>query len=526
MSAGEVPYVCAVRSRVRFLSLILVTAAIAAGLLLIPSKRSGAQTVTLALTAPPGTPVVGVGDPLPVGAIEPGFVGLSLEYSALPAYAGTGESGLDPVFVQLIRNLTPGQAPVLRIGGDSTDTSWVAVPGMRRPRGIKYRIGPAWLRTAGALTRALHARIIFGINLEADSTKLAALEARALIGAVGRSSVEALEVGNEPELYGSFRWYTAPDGIGFPGRPANYDLRSYIRDFANFAASLPSVPLAGPATGSLKWMARMRSFVTAAPQLGLVTAHRYPLDRCFTARTSKKYPTISHLLARSSSVGLADTIAQDVSIAHADGLRLRVDELNSVACEGKRGVSNTFASALWVLDTLFQMARVGVDGVNVHTLPGSQYQPFRLTRSDDRWLGRVEPEYYGILMFTQAAPPGSRLLALSGSQRSQVRTWATRAPDGRARVVLINVSRRQPRYIALRITGMARSAALSRLLAPSIAATGNVSFGGQSFGPKTSTGVLPGRPLQIAVVPVAGKYVVRLPPASAAMLTFTPAHRR
>jgi hypothetical protein len=513
-----------VLSRVRFLSLILVAAAVAAGLLLIPSKRSGAQTVTLALTAPPGTPVIGVGDPLPVHAIAPGFVGLSLEYSALPAYAGTGRDGLDPVFVQLIRDLTPGQAPVLRIGGDSTDTSWVSVPGMRRPRGVKYTIGSAWLRTAGALTRALHARMIFGINLEADRTKLAAVEARALIASVGRSSVEALEVGNEPELYGSFRFYRAPDGTGFPGRPASYDLHSYIADFENFAASLPAVPLAGPATGSLRWMAQMRSFVTAAPQLGLVTAHRYPLNRCFTSRTSKKYPTIRHLLARRSSAGLAETIARDVSIAHADGLPLRVDELNSVSCEGKRGVSNTFASALWVLDTLFEMARVGVDGVNIHTLPGSQYQPFRLTRSNGSWLGRVQPEYYGILMFTQAAPPGSRLLALSGSRGSPVRTWAARAPDGRVRVVLINVSSRQSRYAGLRIAGMARPAALSRLLAPSLAATGDVSVDGQSFGPTTRTGVLRGQPLQIAVVPVGGEYVVRLPPASAAMLTFTPAH--
>ena len=43
---------------------------------------------------------------------------------------------------------------------------------------------------------------------------------------------------------------------------------------------------------------------------------------------------------------------------------------------GKRGVSDTFASALWVLDTLFNLAAVGVDGVNVHTLPGAAYELF------------------------------------------------------------------------------------------------------------------------------------------------------
>jgi hypothetical protein len=503
------------------LSLILAAAAIAAALL-IPSKRSGAQTVTLALTAPPGTPVVGVGAALPVRPIASGFVGLSLEYTALPAYAGASGGGLDPVFVQLVRNLTPGQAPVLRIGGDSTDSSWVAVPGMQRPRGIKYTIRAAWLRLAGALTRALNARMILGINLEADSTKLAVVEARALIAAVGRSSVDALEIGNEPELYGSFRWYRAPNGIGFPGRPASYDLRSYIADYSNFAASLPLVPLAGPATGSVSWMSQLQRFVTVAPRLGVVTAHRYPLNRCFTPVTSNTYPTIRHLLATASSAGLANTIARDVVISHAHGLPLRVDELNSVACEGKRGVSNTFASALWALDTLFQMARVGVDGVNIHTLPGSKYQPFEVTRAEGSWRARVEPEYYGMLMFSEAAPPGSRLLALSGSLGGQIRAWATRAPDRRIRVVLINDHTRQRRYVAVRIAGMSRPAALSRLSAPSIAATKGVTVGGQSFGPNTSTGQLRGQSRQIAIVPVAGRYVVRLPPATAAMLTFTP----
>ena len=509
--------------RARLLPLILVAGAITAGLLLIPSRRSGAQTVTLALATPPGTPVVRVGGVLPVHPIASGFVGLSLEYPALSTYAGTRAGRLDPVFVQLIRNLTPGQAPVLRIGGDSTDSSWVAVAGMPRPPGIKYTIGAAWLRLAGALTRALGARMIFGINLEAASTKLAAFEARALIAAVGRSSVDALEIGNEPELYGSFRWYRAPNGIGFPGRPANYDLPSYITDYSNFAQALPAVPLAGPATGSVSWMSQLQPFVTAVPRLGLVTAHRYPLNRCFTPITSSTYPTIRHLLTTASSAGLADTVAQDVVIAHAHGVPLRVDELNSVACEGKRGVSNTFASALWALDTLFQMAGVGVDGVNIHTLPGSEYQPFELTHANTGWHGRVEPEYYGMLMFTEATPPGSKLLAVSGSPGGQIRTWATRAPDGRIRVVLINDYTRHPRDIAVRIGGMSRPAALSRLSAPSLAATSNVTIGGQSFGPKTSTGLLQGQPGQIAVVPVAGRYVVRLPPGSAAMLTFTPA---
>ncbi len=47
--------------------------------------------------------------------------------------------------------------------------------------------------------------------------------------------------------------------------------------------------------------------------------------------------------------------------------------MNSVTGGGAKGVSNTFASALWALDTLFELAQAGVSGVNVHTFPSAQY---------------------------------------------------------------------------------------------------------------------------------------------------------
>src|SRR5690242_14076957 len=54
----------------------------------------------------------------PTGPARPaGFLGLSVEYSALEAYTGADPTAPDPVFVQLLRNLAPGpgQPVVLRI---------------------------------------------------------------------------------------------------------------------------------------------------------------------------------------------------------------------------------------------------------------------------------------------------------------------------------------------------------------------------------------------------------------------------
>jgi hypothetical protein len=57
------------------------------------------------------------------------------------------------------------------------------------------------------------------------------------------------------------------------------------------------------------------------------------------------------------------------------------------------------------------------------------------------------------------------------------------------------------------------------LQAPDVAATSEVTLGGQSFGPQTTSGTLPGEARAASVSPFAGTYEVTLPPASAAMLT-------
>jgi hypothetical protein len=121
-------------------------------------------------------------------------------------------------------------------------------------------------------------------------------------------------------------------------------------------------------------------------------------------------------------------------------------------------------------------------------------------------------------MFAQAAPPGSRLLLLSAPPRAPIRAWATDAPDGKIRVVLINDGNRQ-RVISLTAPLPAGLAKLERLLAPSIQSQQDVTLGGQTFGSQTRTGRLAGRPITAAVRPVAGTYVVQLPAGSAAMLT-------
>jgi hypothetical protein len=481
--------------------------------------------VVIASSGPSPSPVPAASTVLTVQAtrlgraIPSGFVGLSMEYPAVEEYAGTDPRALDPAFVALVRSLAPDQRPVLRIGGDSTDWAWWPVAGVTRPAGVRYDLTSRLLAVMRALSTALDARLILGINLEADSSAVAAGEAQALITGVGRRSIEALEVGNEPELYGSFNWYRAPGGQGVKGRSRSYDPIGYAQDAANVARALPKIPLAGPDIGAPTWLAQLNQILTTGPPVGLVTLHAYPLRHCRAASTQA---TIPHLLADSSSSGLARALARYVTIAHAHGLPLRVDEMNAVSCGGRRGVSDTFATALWSLDTLFAMVRAGVDGVNVHTVPGTDHDLFGVSAGHGSWQASVHPEYYGLMMFAQATPPGSRLLGLAGKPAAGLSAWATKATDGQMRVVLINKSLDQTQVVRVRLPSIAGSATLERLQAPSAGARTEITLGGQGFGAETATGRLADPSGGTSVTATARGYRISLPTASAAMLTFAP----
>ena len=469
-------------------------------------------------TIPGGALTVTVGRRTTGRPIPAGFLGLSLEYPAVEAYAGRDPGAVNPVLVQLIRNISPGQQPNLRIGGDTTDWTWWPVPGMAKPPGIRYSLGRRWLHVVAALTHTLGARLILGINLELNSQAAARTEARAMIAGLGGSSIEALELGNEPELYGSFSWYRLANGRHVTGRPAGYDWGAFQEDFARISAALPGIPLAGPATGAPNWIPELGRFLPAQPRVRVATLHRYPLQRCFMPAASAMYPSVAHLLSPTASRGLADSVARYVVMSHARHVALRIDEMNSVSCAGAPGISNAFVSSLWALDAVFQMARVGVDGVNFHTFPRARYELFDFTRRQGRWRGYVAPEYYGLLMFAQAAPPGAELLKVSGA-RDNVRAWATRAPDGSTRVVLINDYTTRSRTVAVRIAGAGGPATLERLRSRGLTARTGVTLGGQTFGTATTTGTLAGRSTVTTVKATQGAYVLSLPRASAAMLT-------
>lgn len=134
----------------------------------------------------------------------------------------------------------------------------VAGPGMRHPPGITYTLTPAWAQSLRSLAQTLNARLMLGVNLEADSPLLAQTEADAFMTAFGKRYIDAMDIGNEPPLYPGIPWYRTEgrrlipwyDDTGTPvfGRGLSWGPTTFVDDYARILRALPSVPLAGPDT--------------------------------------------------------------------------------------------------------------------------------------------------------------------------------------------------------------------------------------------------------------------------------------
>jgi hypothetical protein len=463
--------------------------------------------------------------------VPDGFLGFSFEFSAVRAYTGSDPRAINPVFEQLIRNLTPGQAPVLRIGGDSTDLSYAPSRGVRAPPYVAYALTPGWMATTAALAHQLGARMTMGLNLVANNPALAAAEARDYIRAFGRGAIEALEIGNEPNIYNHLTVDHTLLGIPIQARPRSFAYPAFRRQFRAVAQAAPHLKLAGPALAAGptpnrgSWVNTMADFLRRDPRVRTMTVHRYPLRNCYVPPTSPQYPTVPHLLSRYSTAGLAASVRRWIEIAHQQHRQLRVDELNSAACRGKTGVSDTFASSLWATDALFSLLQAGVDGVNVHTLPGAAYELFEFSHAGGDWSGRVRPVYYGLQLFAQAAPPGSRLLRVPGlgEGSSVLSVWATRGADRIDRVVLIDKDPSRAETVTVRPPARTQAGAtLERMQAPSVESSSGVTLGGRTYGPSTATGQL-APAITRALTPNAhGNYRITVPAASAALVTLSP----
>ena len=369
------------------------------------------------------------------GAVVPrSFLGLSIEWdSVLPYTGGAGGRRGD-----LVRVLAPvaraaGSPLALRIGGDTGDQAWWNPAGRPRPPSVLQDVGPATLGAVAWLARGLGGPVTLGLNLALrDPANAAAMAAQAR-RRLPPGALSAVEIGNEPDLYR--HGHTFRRGGHLHRRLAkdpHYSVAVYAGEVQRYLLRLarrggPRLVVGGFA-GPGWWPSLPGLLRGWGHRPGGIAAHLYALPQC-----SAPTPSAEWLMSTAASRDRVAGLAPLAAIARRHRLPLRVAELNSAACGGRPGLSDTRAAALWLADTLFAILRLGAAGADVHTWHGAAYAPFAVA-------GRhvvARPPLAGMVAFARAAPSGSRLVAATVHGGDGVRAWATVDARGTRRVALL-----------------------------------------------------------------------------------------
>ncbi len=360
--------------------------------------------------------------------------------------------------------------------------------------------------------------MIFDLNLAAHSPAMAAAVATAAWKAFPSQSITSFEIGNEPDLY---RLGLVGQTQAVRGRRNTWAFRFGVDDYVSlFGAytraiqqALPAARFAGPAgdNRSTTWVKALGRG-SQRRRLSLVTEHYYPPFAGCVAAGSRKYPSAAAYLKDSVAAGFARGERPIVNAAHALGRPVRLTETGSSVCGGVAGQTDTFATALWAPDMLFNMLATRIDGVNIH-LRANWFVNTALFYA--RTGLYAEPLFYGLVLFARALGPGAELVqAVRTGGPGTLKVWIVRLGNGSLRAVYINKSS-QSAYVRFAAAGSG-TARLDRLSAPSITANGSVAFDGQRFG---ADGGWKRAPAASKVPGRGGVYGVLVPRFSAALLS-------
>lgn len=454
------------------------------------------------------------------------FTGLSYESAQLgnPHFF----SGDNTQLAGFMRRL--GTSGVLRIGGNTSEYShWTPNPAdksaMPNPESLRtgdkanpaafamavgpdtghkapapVSITPQAIRNLREFLDACGWKLIYGLNMGTGTAENAADEAAHVMDTAG-SKLIAFQLCNEPDLF--FR-----NGI----RKADYDFNQFAAEWQHFyqiiRARLPNAPFAGPDTAyNNEWLVPFaKQFKREAVFL---SQHYYsegpPTDPSMT---------IERLLRPNPK--LQDEFNGMKATMQESGLPFRLAETNSCYQGGKQGVSDTFASALWSADLMYQLASAGGMGINFHGGGYGWYTPIAGTQ-EDGFLTR--PIYYGMLLFAQAGAGQLVESKLDPPDRAALLTaYGLRSNTGAIKVAAFNKNTDRGVRLTVDAGQRALRAIALRLHAPRVDDTTDTTFGGSPVGAAGAWSAMRKETLDVEN----GAAIIELPAASAALITFEP----
>jgi len=444
-----------------------------------------------------------------IAQVPEDFMGLSYESSQLahPGYFSAANVNL----VSFLRTL--GATGVLRLGGNMREfVSWSPVdppanyvdstesesPDAGNGSTHAFTVTPRAIRNLNEFLQATNWKLIYGLNLEQGTASAVADEA-AFVAKICGPRLLAFQFGNEPDLF------THNDNPKDHWQYAEYMAR--WKEFEEAVrARVPNASFAGPDTSyRTEWIADFANDTKGkAP---LLTSHYYAEGPPTDPRM-----TIDYLLTQQTQFN--KEVQSAIGFSRTAGLPFRITESNSCYNAGKKGVSDTFASSLWVGDLLAQIASAGVTGMNLHGGGNGLYTPIAGSQKSGF---NARPVYYGMLM--------ARVLAGSTMMQSDLDTGGINltayAMQKQSEIVVLAFNKdSKPTTLSIQMPAgdpkRTRNASVMRLRAPFIDAASGVELGGSSV---TSDGCW--KPSSTETIQSTQRTLeVKLPAYSAASISF------
>jgi hypothetical protein len=419
-------------------------------------------------------------------------MGLSYEKETM-SYAYFHPSNHD--LIALFRRLGNG---VLRIGGGSVDqVLWTP-----NKEGTHSQVTASSIKALAGFLQATGWPCLYGVNLATSTPALAAAEVAYAVSALG-SNLFGIAIGNESDNYGE------------PGGPfaGDWTFQDFLVRWDSFRSAIlqvaPNVPITGPDTGDgnhiSTWTFPFGQAATPS-EITLLTQHYY--------RASGASPTSTAAFLISPDTQLTTELTMLNAVAQQLGIPYRLSECNSFANGGAAGVSNSYASALWVIDFLFSAALGGSTGVNMHG--GGNGLGYTPIADDSGAVIEARPEYYGLLFFTLAGP-GTLLETQLSAGTVDATAYAVRTAGGGLSVILVNKDTTQNLTLTIQTNQIIQAATQISMTGPSLAATSGVTIQGAtvnkdgSFAP-TSPDTL---------TPSGAQVTCYIPALSAALISIT-----
>lgn len=422
--------------------------------------------------------------------IPPDFIGFSYEKTALPAPIFTPAN---TALVALFKGLGPG---VVRIAGAKVDACrWDAAGADPSPQAVS----PKDVERLAGFLRACDWKVIYGINFADNTPERAAAEAKAA-ARILKDRLLGFEIGNEPNLYDRGH------------RPKGYGYKQFLPEWNAFAdavaKAVPDAALTGPSTSTYGLKDALSMAHDAKDRLAMLTSHYYigkgKDDPAATIEKMLAFPD-KHLEQ------VLDAM-REATAKNKLRMAFRLDEANSFHSGGKKGVSDTFASALWSAETLFVCAERGAGGVNFHIAGGAPYTPIL---HDWKAMGirEIRPEFHGIRFFALAAH-GTPMKVETKAGHAALRAHAVLAANGVVHVALINPDPKHACHATVEFPAALRRAECVALTGPALEAKKDVLLAGAPIGTDGSWHPRAAHPLACA-----GRTLkVTVPPACALMV--------